>query len=85
MTLTMSEVKVAQSCPTLGLQFARLLSPWNSPDNNIRVGWHFLLQDIDYGCPYNGIKQDLDGIICYLMHLSYGYQCLKKLVKVHKL
>ena len=38
---------VDQSCPTLwyhGLQLARSLCPWNSPEKNTRVGSHSLLQ-----------------------------------------
>ena len=38
-----------RSCPTLcgyGLGPARLLSPWDSPVKNTRVGCHFLLQGI---------------------------------------
>ena len=41
---------VAQSCPILcdpyGLQPTRILSPWDSPGTNTRVGCHFLLQEI---------------------------------------
>ena len=42
----------AQSCPTLctpaphGLQFIRLLCPWNFPGKNTGVGCHCLLQGI---------------------------------------
>ena len=40
-----SEVKVTQSCPTLrGPQ--ELYSPWNSPDQDMAVGVHSLLQGI---------------------------------------
>ena len=38
-----------QSCPTLrpcGLQPTRILSPWDSPGKNTRVGCHDLLQGI---------------------------------------
>ena len=39
---------VTQSCPTVlrphRLQPARLLCPWNFPDKNAGVGFHFLLQ-----------------------------------------
>ena len=41
--------KSLQSCPTLrsyGLQFTRLLCPWDSPGKNTGVGWHALLQGI---------------------------------------
>ena len=38
---------VTKSCPTLlqpcGLQPTRLLSPWDFPDKNFGVGFHFLL------------------------------------------
>ena len=48
------KVSVAQSCPTLrphGLQPARLLCPWNSPDKNTGMGSHSLLQGIFHsGC-----------------------------------
>ena len=40
---------VAKSCPTLqpcGLQFARLLYPWDFSGKNTGVGCHFLLQGI---------------------------------------
>ena len=40
---------VAQSCLTLrprGLESARLLCPWDFPDKNTEVGYHFLLQEI---------------------------------------
>ena len=41
---------VAKSCPDLlqlhGLQPARLLCPWDSPDKNPGVGCHFFLQGI---------------------------------------
>ena len=33
-------------CATHGLQPARLLCPWDSPDRNTGVGCHFLLQGI---------------------------------------
>ena len=43
-------VLVTESCPSLwdphGQEPARLLSPWNSPNNNTWVGCHFLLQGI---------------------------------------
>ena len=41
--------KSLQSCPTLqphGLQPARLLCPWDSPDKNTGAGCHALLQGI---------------------------------------
>ena len=45
-----SQRLVAQSCldslQAQGLWPARLLSPWNSPGKNTRVGCHFLLQGI---------------------------------------
>ena len=41
-----SEVKVAQSCPTLCDPMDGLYSPWNSPGQNTGVGSHFLLQGI---------------------------------------
>ena len=46
-----SELKVAQSCPTLcncshGPQPARLLCPWNYPGKKTGVGCHSLLQGI---------------------------------------
>ena len=40
-TQVTSEVKVAQSCPTLCDPID--YSPWDSPDKNIGVGCHFLL------------------------------------------
>ena len=48
--LSSSQGLVAQSCldslQSHGLWPARLLSPWNSPGKNTRVGCHFLLQGI---------------------------------------
>ena len=44
----------AQSCLTLrppGLQPARLLCPWDSPDKNTRAGCHLLLQQMPYVNP----------------------------------
>ena len=43
-----AKVLVAQSCPTLcdPLEPTRLLCPWNSPDKNIGVDSHSLLQGI---------------------------------------
>ena len=41
--------KSLQSCPTLwsyGLQFTRLLCPWDSPSKNTGLVWHALLQGI---------------------------------------
>ena len=38
-----AKVLVAQSCLTL---CNPMVSPWNSPGKNTRVGWHFLLQEI---------------------------------------
>ena len=40
--IEVSEVKVAQSCPTL--YDPMNYSPWNSPGKNTGVGCHFLLQ-----------------------------------------
>ena len=40
-----------QSCQTLlyhGLQLARLLCPWNSPNKNTGAGCHTLLQNLAY-------------------------------------
>ena len=44
-TLTLTLLSIVSDCwQPHGLQPARLLCPWNSPENNTGVGWHFLLQ-----------------------------------------
>ena len=55
---------------------SRLLSPWDSPNNNIGVGCHFLLQGI---FPTQGLNPDLLHCRQTLYHLSHkGRFKLKK-------
>ena len=51
-----------------GLQPARLLSPWNSPDKNTGVGCHFLFQGI---FPTRGLNSGLLHCRQILYHLSH--------------
>ena len=57
-------VLVIQSCLTLlcGLWSARLLFPWNFPGKNIRVGCHFLLQEI-FPTPESNLVSHIPGIL----------------------
>ena len=65
------EVLITKSCLTLGprgLQPARLLCPWDSPDQNTGVGCHSLLQGI---FPTPGSNPGLPHCRQILYHLSY--------------
>ena len=62
---------VAQLCLTLrphGLQPARLLCPWDSPDKNTGVGGHALLEGI---FPTQGSNPGLPHCRLILDHLSH--------------
>ena len=65
----LSSLLVSYSLRSYGLQSARLLCPWDSPDRNTRVGSHFLLQGI---FPTQGSNPHLlhcRGILYRLSHL----------------
>ena len=59
---------VSNSWQPHGLQFTRLLHPWDSPGKNTGVGCHFLLQGI---FPTQGSNPGLPHCRQTLHHLSY--------------
>ena len=71
-----SHLVVSDSLRPRGLQLARLLCPWNSPDKNTGVGCHFFLQGI---FPTQGSNSGLLHCRQMLYHLSYQGSWLKDL------
>ena len=71
----------SQLCPTLchpmDCSRLRLLSAWNSPGKNTRVGSHSLLQEISPTQESNSDLLHCKQTLCYLSHRRSPYNLIK--------